>query len=148
MAKTAKRKAVTDAAAPTAPNVTASGAGGTAPLKKKAGGWTRSSMTASKLDGYRRDGWLPSAALLPARVPGAEVSPQPREGERVCFHDFVNRGFSFPVHDFVRALMYAYKVQLHYFTPNSMLHIDVFLCFVSAFWGFIRIGVFGRRSSM
>ena len=81
-------------------------------------------------------------------MPGNEVSPQPREGERVCFHDFVNRGFSFPIHDFLRALMYVYKVQLHDFTPNSMMHIAVFVVLCECFLGFTHIGVFGRRSSM
>ena len=118
-------------------------------MRKKTGDWARSDITVSKVDGYRRDGLLPPSDVLPTRIPGDEVTPQPREHERVCFHDFMVRGLSFPIHDFLRALMYAYKVQLHDFSPNSLFCMLPFSLFcVSAFWACTRIGVFGRRSSM
>ena len=53
----------------------------------------------------------------------------------------MNRGFSFPVHEFFRGLMYAYGVQLHDFTPNAILHVSCFIilceCFlrVHPHWG-------------
>ena len=51
----------------------------------------------------------------------------PREGERVCFVDFLPRGFGFPLHDFVRGLLYAYGIQIHDLTPNSVLSIASFI---------------------
>ena len=45
------------------------------------------------------------------------------------------RGLSFPVHDFLRALMYAYKVQLHDFSPNAIMHVDVFVVLCECFLG-------------
>ena len=106
-----------------------------APMRKKTGDWARSDIAVSKVDGYRRDGLLPPEDVLPTRIPGDEVTPQPKEHERVCFHDFVVRGLSFPIHDFLRALMYAYKVQLHDFSPNSLLHVAVFVVLCECFLG-------------
>ena len=76
-----------------------------------------------------------TCALPISQIPDDEVVPRAKEDERVCFHDFVSRGFSFHVHDFVRGLMYAYKVQLHDFTPNSILHITVFVVLCECFLG-------------
>jgi len=133
--KTKRKAASTTTAAITGTSAAAATGGEEVTMAKRAGDWTRSTMKLSKLEGYRRDGWLPSTEQLPTRLPGDEVCPQPKEGERVCFHDFVNRGFSFPIHDFVRGLMYAYKVQLHDFTPNSIMHIAVFVVLCECFLG-------------
>ena len=94
MAKTGKRALAAASVAATG-STTATDAAAT--LKKKAGSWMRSAMKTAHIEAYQCDRWLPSAEELQVRVPGNEVSPQTREGERVCFHDFVNRGFSFPV---------------------------------------------------
>ena len=69
------------------------------------------------------------------RAPGDEVSPRPWDDERVCFVDFLNRGFAFPVHEFLCGLMYAYGVQLHDFTPNAILHISCFIILCECFLG-------------
>ena len=76
-------------------------------LLKIPGDWTRSSITEDTLSEYRQKGWLPPADQLAARAPGLEVHPDPRNGERVCFAEFLPRGFSLPLHDFVRGLLYA-----------------------------------------
>ena len=104
MARGDKRKEAPAVAATTAKTAAAS-ASSAAPMKKKTGDWTRSDITVSKVDGYRRDGLLPPADVLPTRIPGDDVTPRPQKDERVCFHDFVVRGLSFPVHDFLRALI-------------------------------------------
>ena len=79
--------------------------------------------------------YQPSLETMTTRAPGDEVTPHPKDGERLCFVDFVNRGFAFPVHEFFRALMYTYGVQLHDFTPNSMLHIACFIVLCECFLG-------------
>ena len=70
-------------------------------LKKIRGDWQRSSVTERQLEALRCDGVLPPLEKMATRVPGDEVAPHPRDGERACFVDFVNRGFAFPVHEFV-----------------------------------------------
>ena len=69
------------------------------------------------------------------RAPGKEVLPSPRDGERVCFVEFLPRGFGFPIHDFVRGLMYAYGIQIHDLTPNSVLSIASFIVLCECFLG-------------
>ena len=40
-----------------------------------------------------------------------------------------------PVSSFMEGLLYYYKIQLHHLTPNSVLHISVFVHFCEAFLG-------------
>ena len=69
------------------------------------------------------------------RFPGDEMIPCPGDGWRVIFLDFLVRGLSLPAHEFLRGLLFVYGVQLHQLTPNSILHIAVFItlceCFLS-----------------
>ena len=104
-------------------------------LLKIPGDWTRSSVTEDTLSEYRQKGWLPPADQLAARAPGLEVRPDPRNGERVCFAEFLPRGFSLPLHDFVRGLLYAYGLQIHDLTPNSIMHIACFMVLCECFLG-------------
>jgi hypothetical protein len=104
-------------------------------LLKVPGDWARSCVTEDTLSEYRQKGWLPPAAQLAARAPGLEVRPDPRAGERVCFAEFLPRGFALPLHDFVRGLLYAYGIQLHDLTPNSIMHITCFMVLCECFLG-------------
>ena len=80
----------------------ATGTGTAGGLKKIHGDWQRSSVNECQLEALRRDGLLPPLEKMATRAPGDEVAPHPRDGERVCFVDLVNRGFAFPVHEFLR----------------------------------------------
>ena len=80
-------------------------------------------MKKTDVELFRAQGLLPPADQVQVRVPGKEVFPTPRDGERVCFADFLPQGFGFPMHDFVRGLLYAYGVQIHDLTPNGVLSI-------------------------
>ena len=72
----------------------------------------------------RNDSFLPPADKLAVCMPSSkEVHPEPRANERVLFVESVHRVLGFPLHDFVCALLYAYGVQIHDFTPNGILHI-------------------------
>ena len=104
-------------------------------LKKLKGDWQKSSVKRADLDGLRAQGLLPPSGTAQVRAPGKETSPAPREGERVCFVDFLPRGFGFPLHDFVRGLLYAYGVQIHDLTPNGVLSIASFIVLCECFLG-------------
>ncbi|KAK1631877.1 hypothetical protein QYE76_006192 [Lolium multiflorum] len=45
------------------------------------------------------------------------------------------RGLSAPIHPFLRGLLYVYGLQLHHLTPNSILHISIFITLCEAFLG-------------
>ena len=104
-------------------------------VKKPEGDWQRSSMRKTNVELLRAQGLLPPADQVQVRVPGKEVFPTPRDGERVCFADFLPRGFGFPMHDFVRGFLYAYGVQIHDLTPNGVLSIAGFIVLCECFLG-------------
>jgi hypothetical protein len=51
------------------------------------------------------------------------------------FLSFLLRGLSLPAHEFLRGLLFAYGVQLHQLTPNSILHIACFVTLCESFLG-------------
>ncbi|KAK1692715.1 hypothetical protein QYE76_009412 [Lolium multiflorum] len=56
-------------------------------------------------------------------------------GYRVSFVDHLIRGLAAPIHPFLRGLLYVYGLQLHHLTPNSILHISIFITLCEAFLG-------------
>ncbi|KAK1653238.1 hypothetical protein QYE76_071043 [Lolium multiflorum] len=67
--------------------------------------------------------------------PSEESYPAPPMGYRVSFVDHLIRGLSTPIHPFLRGLLYVYGLQLHHLTPNSILHISIFITLCEAFLG-------------
>ena len=53
----------------------------------------------------------------------------------VLFTSFLEHGLSMPASQFLEGLLFYYKIQLHHFTPESVLHISVFVHFCEAFLG-------------
>jgi hypothetical protein len=69
------------------------------------------------------------------KMPGLNATLAPPTGYRVMFLAFFYRGLSFPIHDFLRALLFAYEVQLHDLNPNTMLHITCYVTLCECFLG-------------
>ncbi|KAK1696386.1 hypothetical protein QYE76_013083 [Lolium multiflorum] len=67
--------------------------------------------------------------------PSEESYPAPPMGYRVSFVDHLIRGLSTPIHPFLRGLLFVYGLQLHHLTPNSILHISIFITLCEAFLG-------------
>jgi hypothetical protein len=53
----------------------------------------------------------------------------------VMFMSFLYRGLSLPAHEFLRCLLHVYEIQLWQLTPNSMLHLAIFITLCEAFLG-------------
>ncbi|KAK1661582.1 hypothetical protein QYE76_049741 [Lolium multiflorum] len=51
------------------------------------------------------------------------------------FSAFLFRGLSLPAHEFLRSLLYFYGIQLWQLTPNSILHLSIFVAVCEAFLG-------------
>ncbi|KAK1680274.1 hypothetical protein QYE76_041122 [Lolium multiflorum] len=85
--------------------------------------------------------------------PGEESFPTSRIGYRVTFVDHLIRGLSTPIHEFLRGSLFVYGLQLHQLTPNSILHISIFItlceCFLgtSPNWGLWKRIFLVRRNS-
>jgi hypothetical protein len=68
-------------------------------------------------------------------IAGPEIIPRPPARFRVLFLAFLLRGFSFPLHPFLRGLLFAYRIQLHDLNPNTILHIACFIMLCECFLG-------------
>ena len=68
-------------------------------------------------------------------LPGAISRPNPPAGFTVVFLSFLYRGLSLPAHEFLLHLLRIYEIQLWQLTPNSILHVAVFITLCEAFLG-------------
>ena len=53
-----------------------------------------------------------------------QITPTPKSRERVVFLPHFIRGLGFPLHPFVRGLMYYYGLDFHDLSPNFVLNIS------------------------
>ena len=65
--------------------------------------------------------------------PVGQVVPTPESHERVMFVPHFVRGLGFPLHPFVRGVMYYYGIDFHDLSPNSFLNISMFIIVCEAF---------------
>ena len=80
----------------------------------------------------RESGYL--AKKISHRLPTARqivLTPEPHE--RVVFLPHFVRGLGFPLHPFIRGIMYYYGIDLHDLSPNSFLNISTFIVVCKAF---------------
>ncbi|KAK1670535.1 hypothetical protein QYE76_058694 [Lolium multiflorum] len=100
--------------------------------KNKISGWERSKISAQDNRLLKKMGLFNKKTM---KMPGDESSPHPPSGFQVTFIDFLIRGFSIPVHEFLCGLLFIYGIQLHQLTPNSLLHISIFVTLYECFLG-------------
>ena len=62
-----------------------------------------------------------------------KLIPTPRPHERVVFLTHFVRGLGFPLHPFVRGLMFYYGLDFHDLAPNFILNISAFIIVCEAF---------------
>ena len=62
-----------------------------------------------------------------------QLLPTPRPHERVVFLPHFLRGLGFPLHPFVRGLMFYYGLDFHDLPPNFVLNISAFIVVCEAF---------------
>ena len=81
--------------------------------------------------------------MLPDRVTGGwrsargESFPTPRGDELVVFEDYFYHGFGVPIRPFVRGLIDYYGISLCNLSPNSILHVSIFVHFYEAYLGIL-----------
>ena len=107
------------------------------------GDWEKCSVPHNRLVELQTKGFLPPAYTVPVRAglatynggEQAESFPNPSKGERVCFVPYLLRGLGFPIHPFLCRLLEFYGLQLHNFTPPSILRIIGYVAFCELFLG-------------
>ncbi|KAK1668507.1 hypothetical protein QYE76_056666 [Lolium multiflorum] len=103
--------------------------------------WERSKISTQDINMLKKLGInkKPKALCFPSE----ESYPTPPMGYRVSFVDHLIRGLSAPIHPFLRGLLFIYGLQLHHLTPNSILHISIFITLCEAFLGVQPNGRYG-----
>ena len=91
-----------------------------------------SSVKEKDITKLREAGYLPNEIThwLPAK---GQIIPTPKPRERVVFIPHFVRGLGFPLHPFVRGLMFYYGVDFHDLAPNFILNISAFIVVCEAF---------------
>ena len=90
------------------------------------------SVTEGHIKKLRGAGYL--AADIAHRLPAAgQIVPTPEPYERVVFLTHFVRGLGFPLHLFVRGLMFYYGLDFHDLAPNFILNISAFIVVCEAF---------------
>lgn len=96
--------------------------------------WDRSTVSKRDENKMRRMGLI-SEVEGDVKIPGAESRPIPPAGFNVMFMAFLLRGLSLPAHEFLRCILFTYGVQLWQLSPNSILHLAVFITLCESFLG-------------
>ncbi|KAK1558117.1 hypothetical protein QYE76_017271 [Lolium multiflorum] len=95
--------------------------------------WERSKISNQDMNLLKRLGFTKEKDAL--RFPREESYPKPPMEYRVSFVDHLIRGLSPPIHEFLRGLLFVYGLQLHQLTPNSILHVSIFITLCECFLG-------------
>ena len=61
--------------------------------------------------------------------------PYENTGKIIAFAPYFERGLGLPYSNFFSGLLYYYEIQLHHLTPNSFVHISIFVHLCEAFLG-------------
>ncbi|KAK1662540.1 hypothetical protein QYE76_050699 [Lolium multiflorum] len=95
--------------------------------------WERSKISNQDMNLLKKLGFTKKENTL--RFPSEESYPSPPMEYRVSFVDHLIRGLSPPIHEFLRGLLFVYGLQLHQLTPNSILHVSIFITLCECFLG-------------
>ena len=96
------------------------------------GKWMASSVTEENIKELWEARYL--TAEIKHRLPDpVQVIPTPEPSERVVFLRHFVRGLGFPLHPFVRGLMFYYGLDFHDLAPNSFLNLSTFIVVCGAF---------------
>ena len=91
-----------------------------------------SSVTEGQIKKLRKARYLSDD--IAHRLPDeGQLIPTPEPHERVVFLTHFVRGLGFPLHPFVRGLMFYYGLDFHDPAPNFILNISAFIVVCEAF---------------
>jgi hypothetical protein len=98
-------------------------------------GWHASKCSESDLETLVSAGLLLEKFTIQWRPALGEDCPFENTGEIVAFTPYLERGLVFPCSFFFFGLLCYYRIQLHHLTPNSFVHISIFVHLCEAFLG-------------
>ena len=98
-------------------------------------GWMASKCSESDLGSLVCPSLLPEKSVIQWRPALGEDRPYENTGEIIAFAPYLERGLGFPCSFFFSGLLLYYRIQLHHLTPNSFVHISIFVHLCEAFLG-------------
>ena len=98
-------------------------------------GWNTSKCSQSDLETLVSNGLLVPRSVIQWRPALGEDHPYENMGEIVAFTPYLEWGLGFPCLFFFSRLLRYYRIQLHDLTPNSFVHISIFVHLCEAFLG-------------
>ena len=100
--------------------------------------WVPSLMGEAELNRMVDAGVLSDRVTTGWRPASGESYPMSHTDEVVVFKDYFYHGFSVPIHPFLCGLINYYGISLCNLSPNSTLHVSVFIHFCEADLGILR----------
>ena len=100
-----------------------------------ADGWKKSKLSEAAISSLVSRRLLQSRTLIQWQPAEGHGRPFEKTSEIVLFKAFVERSLAIPACDFLRCLLFFWGIQLHHLTPNSILHIAIFVQLCEAFLG-------------
>ena len=97
--------------------------------------WNTSKCSQSDLETLVSDGLLVPRSVIQWHPALGKDHPYKNTGEIVAFTPYLERGLGFPCSSFFSGLLRYYRIQLHHLTPNSFIHIYIFVHLCEAFLG-------------
>ena len=98
-------------------------------------GWVPSKCSKSNLETLVSDGLLPDKSVIQWCPALGEGRPYEITGKIISFAPYFERGLGLPCSVFFFGLLRYYRIQLHHLTPNSFVHISIFVHLCEAFLG-------------
>jgi len=99
--------------------------------------WVRSTSSEEVLNNLVVDGVHPDRASGGWHPAVGESFPTPHTDELVVFKDYFCHGFGFPVHPFLCGLIDYYGISLCNLSPNSILHVAIFINLCESYLGIL-----------
>ena len=100
-----------------------------------ADGWKKSKLSEAAISPLVSLHLLQSRTLIQWQSAEGHGRPFEKTSKIVLFKAFVERGLAIPACDFLRGLLFFWGIQLHHLTPDSILHIAIFVQLCEAFLG-------------
>ena len=100
-----------------------------------ADGWKKSKLSESEISSLVARHMLQPRAIIQWQLAEGHSRPFEKVAEIVLFKSYVERGLAIPICDFLRGLLFYWEIQLHHLTPNSIIHISIFVHMCEAFLG-------------
>ena len=97
--------------------------------------WVSSKCSESDLETLVSACLLPEKSIIQWHPALGEDRPYENTGEIVALAPYFERGLGLPCSVFFSGLLRYYRIQLHHLTPNSFVHISIFVHLCEAFLG-------------